>query len=104
MIPVLDLLFGYVVAERMGAIILSAIVAHTAWHWMVDRWAVFSQFHIQMPEFNSLFVLTVLHWAMAIVGLAALLWGVQVVVQKFQPQAKPAGPPADGNRSSTPVA
>jgi hypothetical protein len=36
-IPALDLLFRYVVAERMGTIILSAIVAHTGWHWMVER-------------------------------------------------------------------
>ena len=40
MIPALDLLFRYVVAERMGTIILSAIVAHTAWHWMIDRYQV----------------------------------------------------------------
>src|ERR1019366_5266057 len=33
-IPALDLLFRFVVAERMGTIILSALVAHTAWHWM----------------------------------------------------------------------
>ena len=31
-----QLLFRYVVAERIGTIILSALVAHTAWHW-VDR-------------------------------------------------------------------
>lgn len=36
-IPALELLFRYVVAERMGTIILSAIVAHTGWHWMVER-------------------------------------------------------------------
>src|SRR5207302_3324560 len=33
MIPVLYLLFRFVMAERMGIIILSAVVAHTAWHW-----------------------------------------------------------------------
>ncbi len=32
--------FKHVVAERMGTIILSAFVAHTAWHWMLDRGAV----------------------------------------------------------------
>jgi hypothetical protein len=24
----------------MGVILVSAIVAHTAWHWMIDRWNV----------------------------------------------------------------
>ncbi|HKF69361.1 MAG TPA: HupE/UreJ family protein, partial [Vicinamibacterales bacterium] len=37
LVPALDLLFRYVVAERMGTIILSALVAHTGWHWMTDR-------------------------------------------------------------------
>ena len=31
------LLFRWVVAERVGTIMLSAIVAHTAWHWMTER-------------------------------------------------------------------
>ena len=43
-LPALALLFRYVVAERMGTIILSALVAHTAWHWMGDRYAVLRQF------------------------------------------------------------
>lgn len=37
LVPALDLLFRYVVAERIGTIILSALIAHTGWHWMVDR-------------------------------------------------------------------
>ena len=37
LIPLLDALFRFVVAERMGTIILSALVAHTGWHWMIDR-------------------------------------------------------------------
>ena len=43
-VPALQLLFRYVVAERMGTIILSALVAHTAWHWMIDRGRNLSQF------------------------------------------------------------
>src|ERR1051325_11514376 len=34
LIPLLEGLFRYAVAERMGTIILSALVAHTGWHWM----------------------------------------------------------------------
>ena len=36
-IPALAVLFRYVVAERIGTILLSALVAHTAWHWMTER-------------------------------------------------------------------
>src|SRR4029079_15347659 len=37
LVPLLDALFRFVVAERMGTIILSALVAHTGWHWMIER-------------------------------------------------------------------
>lgn len=37
LLPALWLLFRYVVAERIGIIIVSAIVAHQAWHWMMER-------------------------------------------------------------------
>lgn len=37
LLPALWVLFRYVVAERIGIIIISAIVAHQAWHWMMDR-------------------------------------------------------------------
>ena len=39
-VPALGLLFRGALAGRMGIVLLSAIVAHTAWHWMVDRWNV----------------------------------------------------------------
>jgi hypothetical protein len=36
-VPALGLLFRGALAGRTGIILLSAIVAHTAWHWMIDR-------------------------------------------------------------------
>jgi hypothetical protein len=45
LIPALDLLFRFVVAERVGVIVLSVIVGHTSWHWMVERFEALRQFH-----------------------------------------------------------
>ncbi len=81
LIPMLDGLFRYVVKERMGIIILSALVAHTAWHWMIDRGAVLSQFRFEWPEFNAVFLLSLLHWTMAIVILAGLFWLVRLLLR-----------------------
>jgi HupE / UreJ protein len=81
MIPVLELLFRYVVAERMGIIILSALVAHTAWHWMQDRWAVLSKFHIGMPEMTPALLVTLLRWAMVAVAVAGVWWWIGTVRQ-----------------------
>ncbi len=44
LVPALALLFRYVVAERIGTIILSALVAHTGLHWMLERWDVLRKF------------------------------------------------------------
>jgi hypothetical protein len=73
-IPLLNLLFRYVVAERMGTIILSALVAHTAWHWLADRWARFRQFPVTLPALNAAFWASALRWAMVLVALAAFAW------------------------------
>jgi hypothetical protein len=81
MIPALDLLFRYVVAERMGIIILSALVAHTAWHWMSERWGVLSKYRIQWPELTPAFLASVLRWLMVLVAIAGVAWWVRVVRQ-----------------------
>jgi hypothetical protein len=36
-VPALRLLFRFAVAERIGGIVISVLVAHQAWHWMLDR-------------------------------------------------------------------
>jgi hypothetical protein len=78
MIPALDLLFSRVVPERMGPILLSGIVAHTAWHWMTERYNVFRQYDLSLPEFTPAFIAELLRYAMAIVALAAILWLVSL--------------------------
>ncbi len=73
-IPALELLFRYGVAERMGTIILSAIVAHTAWHWMADRAEVLRQYRFEWPAWNLFTIALAMRWLMAAVLLAGLLW------------------------------
>ena len=74
LIPALDLLFRYAVAERMGTIILSALVAHTAWHWMMDRWDVLRRYRIQMPVLDAALWASALRWLMLMVIAAGAAW------------------------------
>jgi HupE / UreJ protein len=97
MIPLLDLLFRYVVAERMGTIILSALVAHTAWHWMLERWDRLSQFRFQWPELTAATLASVVRWLMAAVVLAGLLWLISALLSR---RAKVDDPPPASIRSS----
>jgi hypothetical protein len=79
LIPALDALFKFVVAERMGTIILSAIVAHTGWHWMTDRVKVLSQYQFQLPELTPALLVTVLRVLMVLVAVAGAAWLVNVL-------------------------
>jgi hypothetical protein len=74
MIPALELFFRYAVAERMGTIILSAIVAHTAWHWTLDRADVLRQYRFQWPAFTATFLASLADWLLLIVVLASGFW------------------------------
>ena len=85
LIPALDLLFKYVVAERMGTIILSALVTHTAWHWMTERAAILRQFRFEWPVLDALFWASALRWMMLVVIAAGLYW---LVFGVFKPQQR----------------
>jgi hypothetical protein len=74
-LPALHLLFRHLVAERMGTIILSAIAAHTAWHWMVDRGAALGQFARPAPDAAE--AAGAIRWLMAAVALGAAGWLVR---------------------------
>ena len=73
-IPALDAMFRYGVPERIGTIVLSALVAHTGWHWMMERGGRLAQYQYEWPVFDLAFVDLLLRWAMVAVGLAAIAW------------------------------
>jgi hypothetical protein len=74
LIPSLNLLFRYVAPERMGTIILSALVAHTSWHWTTERWAALRQFRFQWPVLDAAFLAGAMRWMMLLVIAAGLYW------------------------------
>jgi hypothetical protein len=85
LIPALDLLFKYVVAEPLGTIILSALVTHTAWHWMIERATILRQFRFEWPVLDALFWASALRWMMLVVIAAGLYW---LVFSVFKPQQR----------------
>jgi hypothetical protein len=80
-IPLLSLLFRYVVAERMGTIILSALVAHTAWHWLIDRSGQLRQFPFPRPVLDAAFLAAAMRGAMVLVALGGLVWLASVLLR-----------------------
>jgi hydrogenase/urease accessory protein HupE len=68
LVPVLQILFTRV-PERMGVILVSAFVAHTAWHWMVERGERLRRF--VLPHVSPLMATRALF---LVVLLAAVTW------------------------------
>jgi len=69
LLPALALLFRYVVVEKLGIILLSALVGHTAWHWMQDRASALSGF--SWPAFDAATAV----WAVRALMVALVLIG-----------------------------
>lgn len=72
LVPALALLFRFVIAERISTIILSALVAHTGWHWMTERGDQLRRF--AWPAFTAGQLAAALRWLMAALLLAGLFW------------------------------
>ncbi|HKJ01187.1 MAG TPA: HupE/UreJ family protein, partial [Longimicrobiales bacterium] len=76
LVPALNAFFRYAVAERVGTVVLSVLVAHTGWHWMADRFAVLRAYEVGWHDVADAFMTSGLRWlALALIlgGLAGAL-------------------------------
>jgi hypothetical protein len=79
LVPVLDFAFKRI-NERLGVIVLSALIAHTAWHWMLERFADLRKFG--MPAMDAASMASAMRWAIAAIAIALLVW---IVNRKLGP-------------------
>lgn len=96
-IPALALLFRYVVAERIGTILLSALVAHTAWHWMLERGTALREYRFTWPTLDAAFAASAMRAGMLALFVGAVLWGLSVILRR---QPRHPETPAEGEMSS----
>jgi hypothetical protein len=80
LIPTLQGLFRFIMDERIGTIVVSAFVAHTAWHWTAERWERLRQ--LKWPPLDILFLIGVVRWAMVLVAIAGAMWIVVTVARR----------------------
>jgi hypothetical protein len=91
LIPMLQLVFHFTVEERIGTIILSALVAHTGWHWMLDRGRVLGQFRFEWPVLTAALLASAVRWLGLLVLLGGLLWILQWTFQRWAELASGKG-------------
>jgi hypothetical protein len=85
LVPGLALFFRFVVAERTGTIILSALVTHTAWHWMTERFDALRRFRFEWPTIDAAFWVGVMRAGMIVVAAIGLYWLVFSVLRWQRP-------------------
>jgi hypothetical protein len=96
-VPLVSLAFKYVVSERMGIIILSAFVAHTAWHWMVDRGTTLKEYQFTWPTLDMAFAASAMRAAIVLLIVGAAAWGLAELYRRLS-GARPLLPAPDGTR------
>ena len=90
-LPLLALLLRRVLVGPAGMIILSAIVAHTAWHWMIERGDVLWQ--VEWPELDAAGI-TIL--ARCLAGLLIAGGGVRFLARRMRIARPPTLPSLEG--------
>lgn len=73
-LPLLNILFKYVVQEKAGTILLSALVAHSGWHWMTERNDRLGEYFFIMPEFDGAFYSELMRWGILLVIVFIASW------------------------------
>jgi hypothetical protein len=73
-VPILSLLFKKWLPELMGTIAISAFLAHTGWHWMLDRGATLGQYQFSLPVWNLALAATLLRWVMLALIIVGAMW------------------------------
>src|SRR5262249_54674712 len=78
-VPALDFVFRHV-SERAATIVLSLLVGHTAWHWLLERWAVLSKF--PWPAFDAETLAGIVRWLIALVIAGGAAWFILEAIRR----------------------
>ena len=91
-VPVLVWVFRRI-PERIGIILLSALVAHSAWHWMTERIATLREYRFAWPEPSAVTLagaLRAVMLALIVGGTGWVMYGVARKIARVGPEGTPA--------------
>ena len=91
LVPALDLLFRVVMAERIGTVIVSALVAHSAWHSMTERAGRLQQY--AWPTIGAAGLAALVRGLMVLVAIGALVWLGSVIRRRGRREVSTVGLP-----------
>jgi hypothetical protein len=82
-VPALALLYRRVVAERVGVILGSALVAHQAWHWMLERGAALREYRLAWPALDRAFLAGAVRAAALALVVVGALWALSALADRL---------------------
>jgi hypothetical protein len=95
-VPLLALVLGRAVPERTGVIVLSALVAHTGWHWMTERGAQVMAYDFAWPVWQVSGAVVLMRWAMLLLIVVGAAWLLNGLFRRFvRPEAVGGAPSAE---------
>lgn len=80
-VPVLGFLYRHVSSERMWVIVLSALIAHTGWHWMTERGTAFLAYDVALPVWDLALAAELMRWLMLGLIVAGAAWALRAGVR-----------------------
>jgi hypothetical protein len=83
LIPPMSFVFRHARSERVGTIVLSAVVAHTAWHWMTDRGSELRQFRFEWPNVDAAFAVGAVDWLLLLAITGGMFWLLAQAVKRW---------------------
>ena len=98
-VPVLRFAFAKWLPEVMGVIVLSAILAHTGWHWMLERGGQLIQYDFALPALNRGFAIVLLDWAILAAIVVVTLLGLRAVFGWLDRRSDALAPSASSGQS-----
>lgn len=82
-VPALAFAFHHAARPRALAIVLSALVAHTAWHWMLERGASLMQYRVTLPDMSAALAASAVRAAMLILVIGATAWALSGLMSRL---------------------
>jgi HupE / UreJ protein len=87
-VPLLRLVFRYFPSEKTCTVVLSAIAAHSAWHWFTERGSELLAYRWEAPTLDAAFFAAAMRWAMLILASVSVLWVLNELFKRWQRPAQ----------------
>ncbi len=88
-VPILRLIELRLPARAVN-LVLSVLIGHTAWHWLVERWQAFSAYELSMPPLDAAFAVGLMRWTMLVLIAVLVVWLLRVPFERWADASGPA--------------